>query len=218
MNLSRPFITRPVATTLLALGVALAGLFAFIKLPVSPLPQVDFPTISVQATLPGASPDTVATSVASPLERHLGSIADVTEMTSTSSVGSTRITLQFGLDRNIDGAARDVQAAINAARADLPSNLRSNPSYRKVNSAEAPIMILALTSGTLNQGQLYDAANTIVAQKLSEVEGIGEVAASGSSLPAVRVEINPAALFKYRIGLEDVRAALAAANAHSPKG
>src|SRR6201997_2694866 len=146
MNLSRPFISRPVATTLLAVGIALAGCFAFVKLPVAPLPQVDFPTISVQATLPGASPETVATSVATPLERHLGSIADVTEMTSQSSVGSTRITLQFGIDRDIDGAARDVQAAINAARADLPAALRSNPTYRKVNPADQPILILAMTS------------------------------------------------------------------------
>src|SRR5579864_5039144 len=167
MNLSRPFISRPVATTLLAIGVALAGMFAFVKLPVAPLPQVDFPTISVQATLPGASPETVATSVASPLERHLGSIADVTEMTSSSSVGSSRITLQFGLNRDIDGAARDVQAAINAARADLPTSLRSNPTYHKVNPADAPILILALTSNTLTAGQMYDAADTILSQKLS---------------------------------------------------
>ena len=160
MNLSRPFIARPVATTLLAVGIALAGAFAFTKLPVAPLPQVDFPTISVQATLPGASPETVATSVASPLERHLGSIADVTEMTSQSSVGSSRITLQFGLNRDIDGAARDVQAAINAARADLPASLRSNPTYHKVNPSDAPILILALTSNTLTAGQLYDSAAT----------------------------------------------------------
>src|ERR1700757_2991268 len=218
MNLSRPFISRPVATTLLAIGVALAGMFAFVKLPVAPLPQVDFPTISVQATLPGASPETVATSVASPLERHLGSIADVTEMTSSSSVGSSRITLQFGLSRDIDGAARDVQAAINAARADLPTALRSNPTYRKVNPAAAPVMILALTSKTLTQGQLYDAAATVLQQKLSQVEGVGQVTIGGSSLPAVRVELDANALFKLGIGLEDVRAALASANANSPKG
>src|SRR5579864_8926865 len=218
MNLSRPFISRPVATTLLAIGVALAGMFAFVKLPVAPLPQVDFPTISVQATLPGASPETVATSVASPLERHLGSIADVTEMTSSSSVGSSNITLQFGLDRDIDGAARDVEAAINAARADLPTALRSNPTYRKVNPADAPVLILALTSHTLTPGQLYDAASTILTQKLSQVRGIGQVNIGGSSLPAVRVELNPSALFKYGIGLEDVRAALSAANANTPKG
>ncbi|XUW87174.1 efflux RND transporter permease subunit [Burkholderia sp. M6-3] len=218
MNLSRPFISRPVATTLLAIGIALSGIFAFTKLPVAPLPQVDFPTISVQASLPGASPDTVATSVASPLERHLGSIADVTEMTSTSSVGSTRITMQFGLNRNIDGAARDVQAAINAARADLPASLRSNPTYHKVNPADAPIMILALTSKTLTAGQLYDSAATVLQQSLSQVDGVGEVDVSGSANPAVRVELEPQALFHYGIGLEDVRAALAAANASSPKG
>ncbi|CAG4891047.1 efflux RND transporter permease subunit [Paraburkholderia saeva] len=218
MNLSRPFISRPVATTLLAIGIALAGCFAFVKLPVAPLPQVDFPTISVQASLPGASPETVATSVASPLERHLGSIADVTEMTSTSSVGSARITLQFGLNRDIDGAARDVQAAINAARADLPTSLRSNPTYHKVNPADAPILILALTSNTLPPGQLYDSAATVLQQSLSQVDGVGEVDVSGSANPAVRVELEPQMLFHYGIGLEDVRAALAAANANSPKG
>ncbi len=218
MNVSDIFIHRPIATTLLTVGVALAGIVAFFLLPVSPLPQVDFPTISVQATLPGASPETVATSVATPLERHLGQIADVAEMTSSSSVGAARITLQFGLDRDIDGAARDVQAAINAARADLPTALRSNPTYRKVNPADAPIMILTLTSDTLSQGQIYDYASTVLEQKLSQVEGIGQVQIGGSSLPAVRVDLNPRALFKYGIGLEDVRAALAAANANSPKG
>ena len=218
MNLSRPFIERPVATTLLSLGVALAGVFAFIKLPVAPLPQVDFPTISVQASLPGASPDTVANSVASPLERHLGQIADVTEMTSQSTVGSARVTLQFGLDRDINGAARDVQAAINAARADLPSSLRSNPTYHKVNPADAPILILALTSHTLPRAKLYDLASTILAQSLSQLPGIGEVDVNGSANPAVRVELNPTALYHYGIGLEDVRAALASANANSPKG
>jgi multidrug efflux pump len=218
VNLSAPFIARPVATTLLTFGIALAGLLAFFQLPVAPLPQVDFPTISVTATLPGASPDTVATSVASPLERHLGEIADVTEMTSQSSVGQARITLQFGLDRDIDGAARDVQAAINAARADLPSSLRSNPTYRKVNPADAPVLILALTSRTLTRGQLYDAASNVLEQSLSQISGIGQVIIGGSALPAVRVELNPGALFKYGIGLEDVRAALASANANSPKG
>jgi len=218
MNLSGPFIARPVATTLLTVGIALAGIFAFFRLPVSPLPQVDFPTISVQAQLPGASPDTVATSVASPLERHLGQIADVTEMTSTSSVGSARIVLQFGLNRDINGAARDVQAAINAARADLPASLRSNPTYRKVNPADAPVLILALTSKTLTRGQMYDAATNVLSQKLSQINGIGQVIIGGAALPAVRVELNPTALFKYGIGLEDVRAALASANANSPKG
>jgi len=218
MDPSTPFIRRPVATTLLTFGLAAAGAVAFFKLPVSPLPQVDFPTISVQATLPGASPEDVATTVASPLERHLGQIADVTEMTSSSTVGSTRITLQFGLNRDINGAARDVQAAINAARADLPTSLRTNPTYRKVNPADAPILILTLTSDTTTRGDLYDAASTVLAQKLSQVEGIGEVVVGGSSLPAVRVDLIPQALYKYGIGLEDVRAALSSANAHSPKG
>src|SRR5580700_7993171 len=218
MNPSTPFIKRPVATILLTFGVAAAGAVAFFQLPVSPLPQVDFPTISVQAQLPGGSPAVVATTVATPLERHLGQIADVTEMTSTSTVGFARITLQFGLNRDINGAARDVQAAINAAHADLPTNLRSNPTYRKVNPADAPILILALTSDTMRQGELYDAASTVLSQKLSQVDGVGEVVVGGSSLPAVRVELNPNALYKYGIGLEDVRAALASANAHAPKG
>ena len=218
MNISSPFISRPVATTLLTLGIALAGILAFMKLPVAPLPQVDFPTISVSAQLPGASPDTVATTVAEPLERHLGQIADVTEMTSSSGIGQTRITLQFDLNRDIDGAARDVQAAINAARADLPASLKTNPTYRKVNPADAPILILAMTSKTLTQGQIYDAASNVLQQQLSQISGIGQVIIGGSALPAVRVELDPQALFKYGIGLEDVRAALAAANANSPKG
>ncbi|CAO3455546.1 Multidrug efflux system MdtABC-TolC, inner-membrane proton/drug antiporter MdtC (RND type) [Azospirillum argentinense] len=217
-NLSAPFIRRPVATTLLTLGLALAGALGFVGLPVSPLPQVDFPTISVTASMPGASPETMAASVATPLERHLAQIADVTEMTSSSSAGSTRITLQFGLNRDIDGAGREVQAAINAARADLPSSLRSNPTYRKVNPADAPILILTMTSATLSQGQLYDSAATVLQQKLSQVEGVGQVSIGGSSLPAVRVELNPRALFQYGIGLEDVRAAIASANANAPKG
>jgi len=218
VNPSAPFIRRPVATTLLTIGLALAGCFAYFKLPVAPLPQVDFPTISVTATMPGASPDTMATTVATPLERHLGVIADVSEMTSSSTVGTNRITLQFNLDRNIDGAARDVEAAINAARVDLPTSLRQNPTYRKVNPADAPIAILSMTSDTLTRGQIYDAASTIMQQALSQIDGIGQVAISGSSLPAVRVELTPQALFKYGIGLEDVRAALSSANAHSPKG
>jgi multidrug efflux pump len=218
VNLSALFIARPVATTLLTIGITLAGLFAYAKLPVSPLPQVDFPTISVNASLPGASPDTVATSVASPLERHLGQIADVTEMTSTSSVGQARIILQFGLDRDINGAARDVQAAINAARADLPTSLRSNPTYRKVNPADAPVLILALTSKTMTRGQVYDAATNVLEQRLSQISGIGQVIIGGAAMPAVRVDLNPLQLSKYGIGLEDVRAALASANANSPKG
>ncbi|MGX8008690.1 efflux RND transporter permease subunit [Mesorhizobium sp. ORM8.1] len=218
MNLSAPFIARPVATTLLAIGLAAAGLIAYFNLPVAPLPKVDFPTISVQASMAGASPDTMATDVAAPLERHLGQIAGVSEMTSRSGTGSTNVVLQFDLDRDINGAARDVQAAINAARADLPSDLRSNPTYRKYNPADAPVMILALTSRTLTPGQLYDAAATVLQQRLSQVEGVGNVDLGGSSLPAVRVELNPGALFHYGIGLEDVRAALASANARSPKG
>jgi multidrug efflux pump len=218
MSISTPFIRRPVATILLTFGIAASGAVAFFQLPVSPLPQVDFPTISVQAQLPGGSPDVVATTVATPLERHLGQIADVTEMTSSSTVGSVRINLQFGLNRDINGAARDVQAAINAAHADLPTSLRSNPTYKKVNPADAPILILALTSDTLRRGELYDAASTVLSQKLSQIDGVGEVVVGGSTLPAVRVELNPDALYKYKIGLEDVRAALASANAHSPKG
>ena len=218
MSLSNPFIRRPVATTLLSLGLVVAGAIAFFKLPVSPLPDVDIPTIAVQATLPGASPADVAATVAGPLERHLGQIADVTEMTSTSSLGSARVTLQFNIERNINGAARDVQAAINAARADLPTSLRSNPTYRKFNPASAPILIYTLTSDTLTPAALYDAASTVLAQKMSQVEGVGEVSVSGGSLPAVRLELIPAALYKYGIGLEDIRAALGSANAHSPKG
>src|SRR6266852_5063931 len=196
MSPSTVFIRRPVATILLTFGVAAAGAVAFFQLPVSPLPQVDYPTISVRAQLPGASPEVVATTVATPLERHLGQIADVTEMTSTSAVGTARITLQFGLNRDINGAARDVQAAINAARADLPTSLRQNPSYYKVNPAAAPVAILAMTSDTLTRGQIYAAASTVVQQGLSQIDGIGQVAISGSSLPAVRVELNPLALFK----------------------
>jgi multidrug efflux pump len=218
MNISSAFIARPVATTLLTFGIALAGAFAYRQLPVAPLPQVDFPTISVQASLPGASPETVATSVAEPLERHLGQIADVSEITSSSSVGSARITLQFGLNRDIDGAARDVEAALNAAHADLPTSLKSNPTYKKVNPADAPILILALTSKTLTRGQLYDAASNVLQQRLSQLAGVGEVDVNGSALPAVRVELNPGALFHYGIGLEDIRAAISSANANSPKG
>jgi len=217
-SISTVFIQRPVATTLLTLGILISGLMGFMALPVSPLPKVDFPTISVQANLPGASPDTVATSVTTPLEKRLGAIAGVTEITSTSTVSNSRITLQFDLSRDIDGASRDVQAAINAARADMPASLRSNPVYRKINPADAPAMILALTSDTIGQGRMYDAASNVLQQKLSQVNGVGQVTLGGSSLPAVRIEVNPNALSKYRIGLESVRAALAAANANSPKG
>jgi multidrug efflux pump len=218
MNFSAPFIKRPVATTLLTTGMVLAGLIAVRLLPVAPLPQIDFPTISVSASLPGASPETMATSVAAPLERQFSHIAGVTEMTSSSALGATSIVLQFDLSRNIDGAARDVQAAINAARDYLPANLPSNPTYRKVNPADAPILILALTSKIVSRGQMYDAASTILAQKLSQVDGVGQVIVGGSSLPAVRVELNPTALSNYGISLADVRNALSSTNINKPKG
>jgi multidrug efflux pump len=218
VNISSPFINRPVATTLLTIAVVLAGAVAFRTLPVSPLPQVDFPTISVSAAQSGASPETMAATVATPLERALGTIAGVTEITSTSSLGQTRVVLQFDLSRDIDGAARDVQAAINAARTLLPTGLTSNPSYRKVNPADAPIMILAMTSESKTQGQMYDLGSTILAQKLSQVQGVGQVTVGGSSLPAVRVELNPSALYKYGIGPENVRAAISATNVNRPKG
>ena len=218
MNVSAIFVKRPVATILLTLGVALAGMLGFRQLPVAPLPNIDFATVVVQANMAGASPDNMASSVAAPLERHLGQIADVTEMSSQSSQGSTRVVLQFGLDRDIDGAARDVQAAINAARADLPASLKSNPTYRKMNPADAPILVLSLTSSTRPVGQLYDVASNVLQQRLSQLPGVGEVDVTGSALPAVRVELNPTALNHYGIGLEDVRAALASANANAPKG
>jgi multidrug efflux pump len=218
MNLSSICINRPVATALLTIGLALSGILAFGQLPVSPLPQVDFPTISVSAALPGADPETMSTAVAAPLERQFARIAGVTEMTSTSYRGSASVTLQFDLNRNIDGAARDVQAAINAARGYLPTNMPSNPTYRKINPADAPILILALTSETVNIPELYDAASTILAQKLSQVAGIGQVFVGGSSLPAVRVELNPMALSRYNISLEDVRQVIAATNVNLPKG
>jgi multidrug efflux pump len=218
MSLSAPFIKKPVATTLLTTAVALSGIVAFRLLPVSPLPQVDFPTISVSAALPGASPETMASSVATPLERQFGRIAGVTEMTSSSTLGSSSITLQFDLDRNIDAAARDVQAAIAAARGYLPANLPTNPNYRKVNPADSPIFMLSLTSTVLDKGRIYDAASTILAQKLSQVPGVGQVIVGGSSLPSVRVELNPSALHYYGIGLEQMRSVLSGANANSPKG
>src|SRR5271169_3948257 len=218
MNISEVFIKRPVATTLLTIAIALAGAVAFRLLPVSPLPQVDFPTISVQASLPGASPETMASAVATPLERQFTRIASVTEMTSSSSLGSTNITMQFDLNRDINAAARDVQAAINAARGYLPTNLPSNPSYRKVNPADSPIFMLALTSDVLSKSQMYDSASSILAQKLSQVSGVGQVMVGGGALPGVRVELNPNALNKYGIGLEQVRGVLSAANANTPKG
>ena len=218
VNLSAPFIARPVATTLLTLGLALVGGAAFDLLPVSPLPNIDAPAIFVSASMPGASPEVMASSVATPLERHLGAIADVDDMTSSSTVGNTNIQLTFGIDRDIEGAARDVQAAIVAARADLPSALTRNPSYRKINSSNFPILQLAMTSDVLTQGQIYDAADAVVSQRLSQLEGVGSVSVSGSALPAVRVEVNPLALSKYGIGLQDIRAAISNANANAPKG
>ena len=218
MNISSPFINRPVATVLLTAGIALAGAVAFKLLPVSPLPQIDFPTISVQASLPGASPEIMASSVATPLERQFGHIASVTEMTSASYLGSTSVTLQFDLNRDIDAAARDVQAAINAARGYLPANLPNNPTYRKVNPADSPIMIVALTSAVYDQGRLYDAASTVMQQKLSQVQGVGQVSVGGASLPAVRVDVNPTQLNAYGLGLEDVRNMLSQQNANLAKG
>ena len=218
MNLSQPFVRRPIATVLLTLGIALAGIGAFFALPVSPLPQVDFPTISVSASLPGASPDTMASSVATPLERRLGVISGVNEMTSNSGNGSTRVSLQFDLNRKIDSAAREVQAAINASRADLPSTLRSNPTYRKANPSDAPVIILALTSKTRTPGQIYESVSNLVQQKLAQVAGVGDVEIGGGSLPAVRVDLLPYALNKYGVSTEDVRASIQAANANRPKG
>ena len=218
MNLSEYFIYRPIATSLLTLAISLAGLIAFFHLPIAPLPQVDFPTISVQASLPGASPEIMSSSVATPLERALGHIAGITEITSASSMGTTSIMLQFDINRDIDGAARDVQAAINAANNLLPGNMPNRPSYKKINPADSPIMILALTSETMTRGQLYDAASTILAQKISQIKGVGQVIVGGSSLPAVRIQLNPVALAKYGIGFEEVRATIAASNVNRPKG
>ena len=218
MNISAPFIRRPVGTVLLTAAIALAGAVAYLQLPVAPLPQVDFPTISVGASLPGASPEIMASSVAAPLERQLGHIAGVNEMTSSSTLGSTSITLQFDLNRNIDGAARDVQAAINAARANLPANLPSNPTYRKVNPADAPIMILALTSDIYNRGQLYDAASTIMQQRLLQIQGVGQVNIGGGALPAVRVEVNPRLLNSFGLSLVDISTMLGRQNANLAKG
>jgi multidrug efflux pump len=218
MNLSRPFVMRPIGTVLLTAGIALAGIGAFFALPVASLPQIDLPVISVSANIPGASPETMATSVATPLERHLGTIPSVNEITSSSSVGSTRVTLQFDLSRDINGAARDVQAAINASRVDLPATLRSNPTYRKFNPSAAPVMILALTSKTKTPGQIYDEASNVLNQQLLQVEGVGDVQIGGGSLPAVRIELKPFALNRYGISTEDVRAAIQSSNANRPKG
>jgi multidrug efflux pump len=218
MNISAPFVQRPVATTLLTVGVTLVGIVAFRFLPVAALPQVEFPTINVSAGLPGASPETMATSVAAPLEHQFTRVAGVTEMTSMSMLGSTNITLQFELSRDIDGAARDVQAAINAARGDLPAILPNNPSYRKINPADAPILILSLTSDIVSRGRMYDVASSILQQKLSQIDGVGQVYVGGGSLPAVRVDLNPTALNKYGIGLGDVRRMLSSTNVNRPKG
>jgi len=218
MNITQPFVKRPVATTLLTIGVALAGIVSFGLLPVSPLPQVDFPVVSVSASLPGASPEVMAATVATPLERALGRIAGVNEMTSSSSLGSTRVTLQFELNRDINGAAREVQAAIQAARSQLPSSLPNNPTYRKVNPADAPIMILAMTSDRFSRGEMYDMASTILAQRISQLAGVGQVTVGGGSLPAVRVELNPTILNKLGIGFDDVRTAITTTNANRPKG
>ncbi len=218
MNLSAPFIRRPVATTLLTIAIAIAGAVGYTVLPVSPLPQVDFPTISVQASLSGASANIMASSVATPLERQFGHIAGITEMTSASSLGSTSVTLQFDLSRNIDGAARDVEAAINAARSYLPANLPGNPTYRKVNPADAPIMILGLTSNKLDKGAMYDAASTIMEQKLSQIQGVGQVAVGGSSLPSVRVDVDPTKLNSFGLALTDVQSMLSLQNSDLARG
>jgi multidrug efflux pump len=218
MSFSEPFIRRPVGTSLLSVAVLMAGALAYTKLPVAPLPQVEFPTISVGAGLPGADPETMASSVATPLERQFGRIAGVTQMTSNSSSGSTNVTLQFELDRDIDAAARDVQAAINAARGQLPANLPSNPNWRKVNPADAPIMILGLTSDVKTQPQMYDVADSVLAQKIAQIDGIGQVFVGGSSRPAVRVEVNPLQLSKLNVGIDQVRLAIGTANANRPKG
>jgi multidrug efflux pump len=218
VSISEPFINRPVGTTLLTIAVALAGALAYRFLPVSPLPQVDYPTISVSASLPGASPETMASSVATPLERQFGRIASITQMTSSSTLGSTNITMQFDLNRNIDAAARDVQAAINAASGNLPSGLPTNPTYRKVNPADAPIMILSITSETYSRGRMYDAADSILAQKLAQVQGVGQVFVGGSSSPAVRVELNPVAMNNMGLSLDQVRTVLQNANANYAKG
>src|SRR5580704_12651200 len=218
MNISAIFIRRPVATSLLTVALLLYGSIAFRELPVASLPQVAYPVIQIQADLPGANADTMASAVATPLERMFGRIASINQMTSLSRLSRTQVVLQFDLDRDVDAAARDVQAAINAARGQLPANLPTNPSWRKVNPAEAPIMILALTSDTATQEAMFDAADSILAQKLQQIAGIGQVQVGGSSQPAVRAEVNPLLLSKLGISLDQVRTAINASNAHSPKG
>src|SRR5467141_639800 len=218
MNISAPFIRRPVTTTLLTVAVAIAGAIAFTVLPVAPLPQVDFPTISVAATLPGASAYIMASSIATPLERQFGHIAGITEMTSSSSLGNTSVTLQFDLSRDIDGAARDVEAAINAARTYLPSNLPGNPTYRKVNPADSPIMIIGLTSDKYDRSKLYDEASTVIQQKLSQIEGVGQVNVGGGALPSVRVEVNPTKLASYGLSMTNIQSVLRLQNSDLAKG
>src|SRR6202012_4004893 len=218
MNISAPFIHRPVATTLLTVAIAIAGIIAFQVLPVAPLPQVDFPTISVQAGLPGASAEIMASSVATPLERQFGHIAGVTEMTSSSGLGTTSVTIQFDLSRDIDGAARDVEAGINAARTYLPTNLPGNPTYRKVNPADAPIMIIGLTSDKYGPNKLYDEASTIIQQRLSQIQGVGQVNAGGGALPSVRVEVNPTKLAALGLTMSDLQSVLSIQNSNLAKG
>ncbi len=218
MNVSEPFIHRPVATTLLTIAIAVAGAIAFTVLPVSPLPQVDFPTISVSGSLPGASAEIMASSVATPLERQFGHIAGVTEMTSSSSLGTSNVTIQFDLSRNIDGAARDVEAAINAARTYLPANLPSNPTYRKVNPADSPVMIIGLTSDKFGPDKMYDEASTVIQQKLSQVQGVGQVSVGGGALPSVRVEANPTKLASYGLTMVDLQSVLRLQNSNLAKG
>jgi multidrug efflux pump len=218
MNISGPFIRRPVGTALITVAIGLAGAVAYPFLKIAPLPQIDYPSLTVNAGLPGASPETMASSVAAPLERQLGQIAGVNEMTSASTLGSTTVTLQFDLNRNIDAAARDVQAAINAARAQLPPALPQNPSWRKANPADSPIMFLSLRSKTMSPKEIYGIAATVLQQKISQVKGVGQVSVTGGSLPAVRVEINPSLVNKYGLSMEDIRSFLGSTNANRPKG
>src|SRR5580658_9748656 len=218
MNISEGFIRRPVGTTLITIGIAFAGAIAYTVLPVSPLPQVDFPTISVSASLPGASADIMGSSVATPLERQLGHIAGVTEMTSSSTLGNTSITIQFDLSRNIDGAARDVEAAINAARSYLPANLPGNPTYRKVNPADSPIMILGLTSDKYGPDKIYDEASTVMQQKMSQIQGVGQVSTGGGALPSVRVDANPTQLASYGLTMANLQSVLSLQNSDLAKG
>src|SRR6476646_11819480 len=208
MSISTPFIKRPVATSLLTIALAMSGALAFYFLPVAPLPQVEYPTLNVNSNLPGASPETMASAVTTPLERSFGRIAGITELTSSSNTGQSQITMQFDLDRNIDAAARDVQAAINAARGQLPANLPNNPSYRKVNPADAPIMLLSLTSEIVERARMYDIASSVLQQRLAQLPGVGQVNVGGGALPAVRVDVNPMALNKNGLSMEDVRTAL----------